>query len=166
MLVPSSTKWKIGNSFKRVYNCYNLKQSHFSWVTCKGEPSVAAEEEQRRKTEGVAPSVEKWLRGHLRKLDGWGVSDLMRTEQSIDHEQKRRANTSTNPRELALLADDEDLGVRFFVAANPAHTARFPYLPCRGSRRNGSNRYRYGPGVGSTHVEFEAADHNGSGHET
>ncbi len=59
-----------------------------SFCFALGEPSVAAEEEQRRKTEGVTPSVEKWLRGHLRKLDGWGVSDLMRTEQSIDHEQK------------------------------------------------------------------------------
>ncbi len=82
-------------------------------------PSTAAEEEQRRRTEGVEPTVETWLRAHLRKLDGWGVSKLLRTEQTVDREQKHRANTSTNPRELALLADDEDRGVRFYVAANP-----------------------------------------------
>jgi hypothetical protein len=84
-----------------------------------GDVSAATDEDQRRRTEGVEPTVEGWLRLHLRKLDGWGVSKLMRTEQSVDREQKRRANTSTNPQELALLADDEDRGVRFFVAANP-----------------------------------------------
>lgn len=81
----------------------------------------ATEEQQQRKTEGVEPTVEQWLRGHLRKLEGWGTSKLMATQQTIDREQKRRANSSTNPQELALLADDEDRGVRFFVAANP-HT--------------------------------------------
>ncbi len=81
-------------------------------------PSFGAEEQQRRKTEGVELSVEQWLRGHLRKVEGWGVSKLLATEQTIDREQKRRANSSTNAHELALLADDEDLGVRFFVAAN------------------------------------------------
>ena len=80
--------------------------------------SEAAEEEQRRKTEGVELTVEKWLRGHLSKLEGWGISKLLKTEQSVDREQKRRANTSTNPLELSLLADDEDRGVRFYVAAN------------------------------------------------
>ena len=79
------------------------------------------EEEQRRRTEGVEPTVEQWLRGHLRKVEGWSISKLLETEQIIDREQKRRANNSTNPHELALLADDEDLGVRFYVAANP-HT--------------------------------------------
>jgi hypothetical protein len=81
----------------------------------------APEETQRRRTEGVEPTIEVWLRDNLRKVEGWGVSKLMRTEQEIDREQKRRANTSTNPQELALLADDEDRGVRFFVASNP-HT--------------------------------------------
>lgn len=81
--------------------------------------SYGAEEDQRRRTEGVEPTVEKWLRGHLRKLEGWGVTKLLATEQNVDREQKRRANNSTNPQELALLADDEDLGVRFYVAANP-----------------------------------------------
>ena len=84
--------------------------------------SGAAEEEQRRKTEGVELTVEQWLRGHLSKLESWGVSKLLHTERSVDREQKRRANTSTNPQELSLLADDEDLGVRFFVAAN-RHTS-------------------------------------------
>jgi hypothetical protein len=84
--------------------------------------SGAAEEEQRRKTEGVEPTVEKWLRGPLSKLEIWGVSKLLHTERSVDREQKRRANTSTNPRELSLLAEDEDRGVRFFVAAN-RHTS-------------------------------------------
>jgi hypothetical protein len=81
--------------------------------------SYGTEEDQRRRTEGVEPTVEKWLRGHLRKLEGWGVSKLLATEQKVDREQKRRANNSTNPQELALLADDEDLGGRFYVAANP-----------------------------------------------
>lgn len=90
------------------------------WLILSLAPAAqAVEEQQRRRTEGVEPPVEEWLRTRLRKLEGWGVSKLMRTEQEIDREQKRRANTSTNPQELALLADDEDSGVRFFVAANP-----------------------------------------------
>ena len=73
---------------------------------------------QDRDTEQVIPPVEDELRRHLRKLQRWSVSQLLRTEQKVDREQKRRANSSSNPQELALLADDEDEGVRFFVAAN------------------------------------------------
>ena len=62
------------------------------------------------------------MRGNRSKLGRWGVSKLLHTERSVDREQKRRANTSTNPQELSLLAEDEDLGVRFFVAAN-RHTS-------------------------------------------
>ncbi|MEE2658035.1 MAG: hypothetical protein VX733_05975 [Candidatus Latescibacterota bacterium] len=73
---------------------------------------------QDRDTEQVDPDLEVWLRQHLRKLHGWGITQLLRTEQKVDDEQKRRANVSTNPRELAILANDEDSGVRFFVASN------------------------------------------------
>lgn len=80
--------------------------------------SVAGDGTRNRATEQVKPSIEEQLRQHLRKLRGWGISQLMRTEQKVDNEQKRRANTSSNPRELALLAQDEDVGVRFLVAVN------------------------------------------------
>ena len=73
---------------------------------------------QERETEGVRPGEEETLRNHLRKLVPMGISQLMRTQQEVDREQKRRANTTSNPQELALLADDEDTGVRFQVAAN------------------------------------------------
>ncbi len=73
---------------------------------------------QERETEGVRPGEEETLRNHLRKLVPMGISQLMRTQQEVDREQKRRANTTSNPQELALLADDEDAGVRFQVAAN------------------------------------------------
>jgi len=36
----------------------------------------------------------------------------------VDKQQKKRARYSTHPEELALLADDEDSGVRFYVAVN------------------------------------------------
>ena len=62
------------------------------------------------------------LRRDLLKLSRSGISQLLRWELEVDREQKRRANTSSNPRELARLAEDEDSGVRFFVAAN-RHTA-------------------------------------------
>jgi|GEM_PF-809957 len=73
---------------------------------------------QERETEGVRPVEEETLRQHLAKLVGMGINQLMRTQQEVDREQKRRANTTSNPQELALLADDEDAGVRFHVAAN------------------------------------------------
>ena len=88
--------------------------------------SVAAPAEeagtQERETEGVRPEQERTLRYHLGKLNSWGVSQLMRTQQEVDREQKRRASTTSSPQELALLADDEDAGVRFYVAAN-RHTS-------------------------------------------
>ena len=67
--------------------------------------SVTGDETRNRETEQVRPTIEAQLRQHLLKLRGWGVSQLMRTEQKVDREQKRRANTSSNPRELALLAE-------------------------------------------------------------
>jgi hypothetical protein len=73
---------------------------------------------QERDTEGVRTQAEEILRNHLKKLIPVGVSQLMRTQQDVDREQKRRASTTSNPQELALLADDEDAGVRFYVAAN------------------------------------------------
>ncbi|MBT6144707.1 MAG: hypothetical protein HOH74_04715 [Gemmatimonadetes bacterium] len=79
---------------------------------------AAPTEAQQREAEQVQPGVEGYLRRHLMKLEGWGIKALMRTEQQVDREQKRRANLSTNAIELAELAEDEDLGVRFYVAAN------------------------------------------------
>lgn len=64
------------------------------------------------------PEWEDRLRQHLRKLDRWGVMQLLRTERAVDEQQKKRARYSTHPEELALLADDEDGGVRFYVAVN------------------------------------------------
>jgi hypothetical protein len=66
----------------------------------------------------VSPSLEEELRQHLRKLDQWGVIQLLRTEKAVDEKQKKRAKSTSNPEELALLAEDEDSGVRFYVAAN------------------------------------------------
>lgn len=66
----------------------------------------------------VSPSLEEELRQHLRKLDQWGVIQLLRTERAVDEKQKKRAKSTSNPEELALLAEDEDSGVRFYVAAN------------------------------------------------
>ena len=68
--------------------------------------------------EQVDPTNEERLRRHLRKLEWHRVTQLLRWEQGVDVEQKKRANTSSNPRELDLLSEDEDVGVRFFVAAN------------------------------------------------
>lgn len=68
--------------------------------------------------EQVDPSNEERLRRSLRKLEWNHVTQLLRWEQGVDVEQKKRANTSSNPRELDLLSEDEDVGVRFFVAAN------------------------------------------------
>jgi hypothetical protein len=64
------------------------------------------------------PEVEEFLRDQLRKVDRWGIVQLMATESKIDRQQKRRAITSTNPAELASLSEDEDSGVRFHVGAN------------------------------------------------
>jgi hypothetical protein len=64
------------------------------------------------------PSLEEELRQHLRKLDRWGIVQLLRTEKAVDEKQKKRAKSTSNPEELSLLAEDEDSGVRFYVAAN------------------------------------------------
>ncbi|MFH1571163.1 MAG: hypothetical protein ABIL09_24425 [Gemmatimonadota bacterium] len=69
-------------------------------------------------SEQVDLTVEERLRQQLRKLEWRGVTQLLRWEQRVDKVQKARANTSSNPQELALLSDDEDAGVRFYVAAN------------------------------------------------
>jgi len=64
------------------------------------------------------PQIEEVLRQHLRKLDRWGVLQLLYTEGQIDSTQKQRAGYSAHPEELSLLAEDEDSGVRFYVAVN------------------------------------------------
>lgn len=64
------------------------------------------------------PEFEENLRRHLRKLDRWGVIKLLRTEQDVDNQQIKRARSSAHPEELAMLAEDEDGGVRFYVAVN------------------------------------------------
>lgn len=66
----------------------------------------------------VEPSIEENLRNQLLKLERWGLQQLLSAERQVDREQKRRARTSANREELALLARDEDGGVRFFVATN------------------------------------------------
>ena len=66
----------------------------------------------------VEPGIEENLRDQLRKLERWGLQQLLSAERQVDREQKRRARTSANHEELALLARDEDGGVRFFVATN------------------------------------------------
>lgn len=63
-------------------------------------------------------NVEKELRQHLKKLDRWGIAQLLYTEKVVDEKQKKRAQSTSNPDELALLAEDEDSGVRFYVASN------------------------------------------------
>lgn len=87
-------------------------------LLCATHASAAPTEARQREAEQVQPGLEGYLRRNLMKLEGWGINALMRTEQQVDREQKRRANLSTNPIELAELAEDEDLGVRFYVAAN------------------------------------------------
>lgn len=67
---------------------------------------------------GTSPSLEEELRKHLRKLDRWGIVQLLRTEKAVDEKQKIRAQSTSNPDELALLSEDEDSGVRFYVASN------------------------------------------------
>ena len=67
---------------------------------------------------GSSLLLDEELRQHLRKLDRWGIVKLLRTEKAVDEKQKVRAQSTSNPDELALLAEDEDSGVRFYVAAN------------------------------------------------
>ncbi len=64
------------------------------------------------------PEQEEKIRDRLRRLGRWKVRQLLYTEAQVDNKQKLRANTSTNGVELGLLADDEDGGVRFYVATN------------------------------------------------
>ena len=64
------------------------------------------------------PEFEENLRLNLRKLDRWGVMQLLRTERDVDKQQIERARLSAHPEELAMLAEDEDGGVRFYVAVN------------------------------------------------
>lgn len=78
--------------------------------------TLFAEEEPVRR--GAEPSIEEDLRRHLRKLDRWSVIQLLRAERDVDTKQKKRAQTSSNPEELVILSEDEDSGVRFYVAAN------------------------------------------------
>lgn len=66
----------------------------------------------------VEPPREEHLKQQLTKIERWGLERLLRTERKVDAEQKRRARNSSNPDELALLARDEDSGVRFSVATN------------------------------------------------
>ena len=62
--------------------------------------------------------IEEELRRHLRKLDRWGLTQLLFTEKQVDQRQMDRAKNSTNPEELFQLAQDEDESVRFYVSAN------------------------------------------------
>ena len=80
-----------------------------------GTGSIWADEPIKR---GAEPSIEEYLRRQLRKLDRWNVMQLLRTERDVDAKQKKRAKSSSNPEELAILAEDEDSGVRYCVAAN------------------------------------------------
>jgi len=77
--------------------------------------NVSLEAQEKQSSD---PSLEEELRQHLRKLDRWGVVQLLRTEKAVDEKQKKRARSTSNPDELTLLAEDEDSGVRFYVAAN------------------------------------------------
>ena len=70
-------------------------------------------------SEQFDPELEEFLREQLKKLERWDIEKLLKTERDIDFQQKKRAILSSNPEELALLAEDEDSGVRFQVAANP-----------------------------------------------
>ena len=75
-------------------------------------------QERNASTGMIVPKTETEMRQELEKLESWGVEQLLKTEREVDHEQKRRAHLSANPHELALLAGDEDSGVRFYVATN------------------------------------------------
>ena len=77
--------------------------------------SALAQEKAKPRDE---PEQEEKIRDRLRRLGRWKVRQLLYTESQVDNKQKLRANTSTNGVELGLLADDEDGGVRFYVATN------------------------------------------------
>ncbi len=57
------------------------------------------------------------------------------------------------------------LGSDFLLPPIRTHRS-LPVSTLQGIQTQRFEQVPYGPGVGSTHVEFEAADHNGSGHET
>ena len=77
--------------------------------------ALEAEEPIKR---GAEFSLEEEFRRQLRKIDRWTTMQLLRTERDIDKKQKKWARYSSQPEELAILAEDEDLGVRFYVASN------------------------------------------------
>ncbi len=76
---------------------------------------IGAEEPIKR---GAELSLEEELRRQLGKIDRWSTMQLLRTERDVDKKQKKWARSSSQPEELAILAEDEDLGVRFYVASN------------------------------------------------
>ena len=76
---------------------------------------LEAEEPIKR---GAEFSLEEEFRRQLRKIDRWSTMQLLRTERDVDKKQKKWARSSSQPEELAILAEDEDLGVRFYVASN------------------------------------------------
>ena len=78
--------------------------------------------------EQLEPEMEEFLREQLTKIERWNIDKLLKTERDIDLQQKKRAIFSSNPEELALLAEDEDSGVRFQVAANPNTPIDFQLL--------------------------------------
>ena len=79
--------------------------------------AVAAFSQERAKPLDE-PEQEEKIRNRLRRLGRWKIRQLLYTETQVDNQQKMRANRSTNSAELSLLADDEDSGVRFYVATN------------------------------------------------
>jgi hypothetical protein len=79
--------------------------------------AIAASAQEKAKPQDE-PEQEEKIRDRLRRLNRWQIRQLLYTESQVDGEQKLRANTSTNGVELGLLADDEDSGVRFYVATN------------------------------------------------
>lgn len=90
---------------------------HTTWLLLAGllaTPGIGG-------AQSFAVPFEEQVRQQLRKLDGWGLRQLLQQEQQIDKVQQERARLTTNPRELAELATDEATEVRFFVAVNP-HT--------------------------------------------
>ena len=93
-----------------------LKYKHIYLSIILASSNVVAEDEPVKR--GAEPSIEEDLRRHLRKLDRWNVMQLLRVERDVDTKQKKRAQASSNPEELSILAEDEDNGVRFYVAAN------------------------------------------------
>ena len=43
---------------------------------------------------GAEPLIEEELRQHLRKLDRWGIVQLLRVEKAVDEKQKKRAKST------------------------------------------------------------------------